>query len=262
MELFHNIWIIRIIWSIVIIIISLLLYKIVTDIIVRNMESDRFKILSGKKTKTYIKLTKSISRYIFIVGTFLILLDLFGVNISSVIAGVGVLGIVFGLAIQDWIKDIIRGSTILSDNYFAVGDIVKYKNIEGKVLILGLKTTKIEDIRTNNIISIANRNIDEIEVLSGKILVKIPLSYDVSIKKAEEVVQDIKERVMKYPNIQDCKYLGVSKLADSCIEYLLKITCNPLYKPQVERDTLRTILLTLEDYHLEVPYQQIDIHQK
>ena len=55
-------------------------------------------------------------------------------------AGLGILGVIFGLAIQDWLKDIIRGSSILSDNYFAVGDVVKYKDIEGKVLVIEIKT--------------------------------------------------------------------------------------------------------------------------
>ena len=76
------------------------------------------------------------------------------------LAGVGIVSVIIGLAIQDALKDIIRGFSILSEEYFSVGDVVTYGDITGKVLVLGLKTTKIKDISTENIISIANRNIE------------------------------------------------------------------------------------------------------
>lgn len=261
-DIINSPWIIKIIWSSITIIISIFLYKILLDGIIKRLENGTLKLLSNKKTKTYIRLIKNITRYIFIVSTILIILEIYGINISSIIAGVGVIGVIFGLAIQDWLKDIIRGSSILSDNYFSVGDVVKYKDIEGKVLLLGLKTTKIQDLKTNNIISIANRNIDEIQILSNIIHIKIPLPYELKIKNAEIVIEQIVEKTKKQSNINDCKYVGVTELADSCIKYLLRVTCNPQYKLQAERDTLKSILLVLEDNKISVPYNQIDVHQK
>ena len=192
----------------------------------------------------------------------MILLQINGVDVSSVLAGVGILGEVFGLAIQDWLKDIIRGSSILADNYFSVGDIVKYKDIEGKVLVIGLKTTKIQDLRTNNIISIANRNIEEVEVVSNVIYVNIPMPYEVNVEEAEKVIDDIILNVKNNEEVEDCKYKGVNELADSYIKYLREVKNNPLYKLQVKRDTLRTVLLVMEKHNIEVPYTQIDIHEK
>ena len=261
-ELISKPWVIKIIWTIVIIIVSVLLYKVLIGILVKSIDNNNSKIFSNKKAKTYIKLIKSISRYIFILLTILLLLQTYGINISSIIAGVGVLGVVFGLAIQDWLKDIIRGSSILSDNYFSVGDVVKYKNIEGKVLVIGLKTTKIQELKTSNILSIANRNIDEIEVVSNLIYVRIPMPYEVSVKKAEKAINDIVGLVKKCDKVDDCMYIGVTELADSSVQYLLKVVCNPNFKLQVGRDTLRSILLGLEKNNIEVPYNQIDIHQK
>ena len=205
---------------------------------------------------------RSIIRYIFIIVTVLIILQINGVNVGSVLAGVGILGVVLGLAIQDWLKDIIRGSSILSDNYFSVGDIVKYKNIEGKVLLIGLKTTKIQDLMTSNIVSIANRNIEEIEVVSNFVYVRIPMPYEISIEKAEKAINDIIEMVKQNNNVNECRYLGVTELADSSIQYLIEINCNQQFKLQVKRDALRTILLGLANNKIEVPYKQIDIHEK
>lgn len=261
-NIFQTLWHTRIIASIIIVIVSIVLYKSISYFLGKGEEKDRFNLFTGKKSKTYLKLTRSLIRYIFIAVTILILLQVNGIDVSSVLAGVGVLGVVFGLAIQDWLKDIIRGSSILSDNYFSVGDIVKYKDIEGKVLVIGLKTTKIQELKTGNIKSIANRNIEEIDVVSNLIYVNIPMSYDVPLEKAEKVIDDIVLSIKNNRNVTNCRYIGVSDLADSSINYSLEIACNQLYKLQVRRDALRTALVEMSNNGIEVPYTQIDIHQK
>ena len=258
----NNVKNIQIVNSIIIIFVSIVIYKGIMYFISISEKRAKLDIGNGKKRATYVKLVKSLIRYIFIIVTILILLQINGVDVSSVLAGVGILGVVFGLAIQDWLKDVIRGSSILTDNYFSVGDIVKYKEIEGKVIVIGLKTTKIQDLKTNNIISIANRNIEEVEVVSNVIYVNIPMPYEITVKKAEKVVEDIIIKINNNNNVEGCKYKGVNDFADSSIKYLLEINCNPLYKLQVKRDALRSILIGMEENNLKVPYTQIDIHEK
>ena len=252
----------RILKSVVVLLLSIIVYKWTIYILNRGEEKSKLKVFSSNKGKTYIKLIRSIVRYFFMVITVLIILQINNINVNSIIAGVGILGAVFGLAIQDWLKDIIRGSSIISDNYFSVGDVVKYKDIEGKVLVVGLKTTKIQDLSTSNIISIANRNIEEVQIVSKFIYVRVPMPYEVSVEKAEKAIYDIIELVKKNDNVNNCKYKGVTELASSCIEYLLEVDCNQQFKLQVRRDTLRSILIGLEDNNIEVPYTQIDIHNK
>ena len=261
-DLFENIIFMRTMNTLITLVISFLLYTWFSNVVIKRLENNELKVLSGKKTKTYLKLLRSITKYIFIVVTILLLLQIYGVNINSLLAGIGILSVVIGLAIQDFLKDIIRGSSIISDNYFSVGDVVKYKDIEGKVLTLGLKTTKIQDLKTSNIISIANRNIEEIQVVSDVIYVKIPMPYEVSVEKAEKAVEDIIEIVKSYDDIKDCIYKGVTELADSSVEYFIQVKCNPVNKLQVRRDTLRSILIGLAKNNIEVPYKQIDIHNK
>jgi len=257
--LFEKIWKMQFLNSLIIIILSIILYKMLTYFLEKSEEKNTF---SSKKGRTYLKLIKSIIRYVFAIITILIVLQLNGIDVSSVLTGVGILGVIFGLAIQDWLKDIIRGSSILSDNYFVVGDIVKYKDIEGKVLVIGLKTTKIQELKTGNILSIANRNIEEIEVVSKIIHIDIPMPYEVPLDKAEKAISDINSAIKKNDNVEDIRYIGVNDLADSSIKYLIEIICNPVYKLQVRRDALRSILDEMAKNNISVPYNQIDVHQK
>lgn len=247
----------NIIASVAIIIASIVLYKISTFIFNKSEKN-----LKNKKSKTYVKLIRSILRYFFVILTILILLQTNGVNVSSLLAGVGIAGAIIGLAVQDWLKDIIRGSTILSDSYFSVGDIVKYGDVEGKVIELGLKTTKIQILSTSNILSVANRNIELIEKVSNLIYVNIPMPYELDLKKAEKTVSSIIERVKSCDNVYNCVYRGVNELADSSIKYLIEIDCDNHKKLQVRRDANRCIIDILNKNGIPVPYTQIDVHSK
>ena len=258
MKLLEN----KIVISVIVLLISIIVYNALIKILERSEKKNRFNLQNGKKRKTYWKLIKNLIRYLFIIVTFFLILQVNGVNISSIIAGVGIFGVIFGFAIQDWLKDIFRGSSIISDNYFSVEDIVKYKEIEGKVLEIGLKTTKIEDLRTGNIISIANRNIEEIQVVSNLLYISIPMPYELPIENAEKIIENITSKIDENEKVMHCKYKGVNELADSSINYLIEISCDVINKLQIRRDALKTILLELENNNISVPYNQIDIHQK
>lgn len=252
----------KIIHSVIIIILSFLLYKLIMRFFLKSEQKSSIKKRLNNKSRTYIKLLKSIVRFIFITVTLLIVLQINGINVTSMLAGVGIASVVLGLAIQDALKDIIRGISIISDEYFSIGDVVTYNNITGKVISLDLKTTKIQDIATGNIVSIANRNIEQAEVVSNFLFVNIPMSYDIPVEKAEKIVNTISNKIKVLENIDDVEYKGVSELADSSIKYLLKITCSPENKLQVRRDAHKVILKIFEQNNISVPYNQIDVHQK
>ena len=260
-EFFKNTFDNNIVKTIIVIIVSFLIYQFIHIIINKTSKKDKMSKMS-KKGKTYIKLITSIIRYIFIIITILVVLQINGVDVSSMLAGLGILSVIIGLAVQDALKDIIRGISILSDSYFSVGDIVKYGDIEGKVLVIGLKSTKIQDISTSNIISIANRNIEQIEVVSDKIYINIPMPYEVSLDKAEKAVDDILDEINKDELVTSCRYLSVNKLDDSAILYLIEVCGNPEKKLQRKRNSLRIILDKLSKNGISVPYTQIDIHNK
>ena len=248
--------------SIVIIIVSIVIYNVLIFLITKISEKGTKKLLNTKKGKTYIKLVKSIIRYIFIIITLLVLLQANGIDVSSMLAGVGIISVIIGFAVQDALKDIIKGFDIISDSYYQVGDVIKYGDIEGKVISIGIKTTKVEDVRSFNLISISNRNIEQVEVVSHLINIDVPMPYELKVEDAESVIMDIVSLVKSLNNVEECEYRGVNDLADSSVKYQIKVYSKPLDKMQVRRDSLRCVLLGLEKNNIAVPYNQLDIHQK
>lgn len=261
-EIFNNLIQNRFVDSAIIIILSFLLYRIFHRIIKNAERASEANHLISNKSKTYFKLVISILRYVFIIVTILIVLQINSVDVSSMLAGVGIASVIIGLAVQDALKDIIRGMNLISDNYFSIGDYIKFGEVEGKVLEVGLRTTKVQDIKSGSVMSIANRNIEQAGVVTDWLYLSVPMPYEVPVERAEQVVAEIASAMNENDNVSECEYKGVSELEGSSVQYLLAIHTKAEFKLQVKRDTLRTILVTLEKHHIEVPYQQIDVHQK
>ena len=108
-----------------------------------NFNIKNNKGLDKRKT-TIISLIKNIIKYIIAIIILLMILNLYGVNTTSIIASLGAVSVVIGLAFQDIIKDFLAGVFIIFDNEYAVGDWVKINDFTGEVVSLGLKTTKIK----------------------------------------------------------------------------------------------------------------------
>ena len=254
-------WILNIVYTILVIVIGIIIYLIINNIITKKIESNGL-LFESKKTKTYLKMIRNILKYIFIIIIFLGVLRVNGINITSMVAGVGIVGIILGFAIQDVLKDFIKGMDIISDNYYEVGDVIKFGENTGKVLSVGMKTTKIEDIYTMNKVSISNRNIEIVEVVSHMINIDIPFPYELKVEKSEEVINDLIEDIKKIEDVENVEYRGINELDESSIKYQVKVFCPPARKPQIRRDALTMIMKGLEKHNISVPYNQLDIHTK
>lgn len=110
------------------------------------------------------------------VATGLILSE-FGLDVSALVASVGIVGIALGLGAQTLVKDVLNGLFILTEDQYAVGDTVTVANITGEVVEINPRRTVLRDgdgnVHTipNSAISVAtnrtaglNRLVVEIEV--------------------------------------------------------------------------------------------------
>ncbi|MBR3169066.1 mechanosensitive ion channel family protein [Candidatus Saccharibacteria bacterium] len=217
------------------------------------------KRVSDKRKRTYVRMLKSIICTVLVIILVLIILQFFGINVSSMLAGVGIVSIIVGFALQDALKDIIRGLEIISSNYYDIGDLIKFGDNLGQVQSITLRTTKIQDINTMNIVSIANRNIDKVEVDTGYIYLPVPLPYELKIEKADEIMKEIVKKLSKTDLITSADYQGLSKINTSSLDYQVVLTCEPMNRLQARRNALGVVVKTLEEYKISIPYTKIDI---
>lgn len=247
--------------SVAIIIIGGIIYflskRIIKKIITKNENNPKL----DKKKKTYLKLFNNILKYVLLIIVVILILQVNGINVSSIIASLGLISVIVGFALQDALKDIIMGINIVIDDYFSVGDVLKIGNVEGKVLEIGLKTTKMKDVNNENIFVISNRNISEALNISEQLDIDIPLPYEEKITRIEDVLDTMVEQISRLENVTKVEYKGLNEFADSAIYYKIRISCKPEFKPQVKRNANRIIKLELDKNNIDIPYQQIDVHQ-
>lgn len=252
----------KIFGSFLVIVITIILITIMNHIISKILIKGKtpFEI---KRRKTIIKLIQSTFKWILWVIALLTILSFYGVDTRSLITSLGVVGVALGLALQDTLKDVISGISLILENYLAVGDIVTFNDFTGEVLELNLRTTKIKKA-SGEVMIIANRNIDTIINSSQKksnIFIEIDTAYEEKNNKIEKVLRSVVEEAIKEELVlEDSAYLGINELGASSVKYMLNIHCDQNKKHVIRREMLKRIKEAYEKNKIKIPYNQIEVH--
>jgi len=88
----------------------------------------------------------------------IVILDNLGVNVTGLVAGLGIGGIAIGLAAQGIFSDLFAALSIIFDRPFRRGDGIRFDQLSGSVEQIGLKTTRIRSIDGEEVV-ISNTNL-------------------------------------------------------------------------------------------------------
>src|SRR3546814_18102603 len=115
--------------------------------------------------------------------------DLLGVNVTGLVAGLGVGGIAIGLAAQGIFADLFAALAIIFDRPFSKGGQVSYGDSSGTIEAIGLKSTRIRAY-TGELRIIANKNLLDKEILnvSGRDHIRLPFTIGVAYRSEERRV--------------------------------------------------------------------------
>ena len=200
----------------------------------------------------------SLIKYVIILIAAIAILQINGIDITALVASLGIAGAIGALAVQDFLKDVIMGIHITMDKFFVVGDIVKYGDTEGEVILLTLRTTKIRDTVNGHTHAISNRVITEVTVISKQNDIDVPLPYELPIKEVYDFFEGFcKEIVDSIEPVERCAMIGSQEYADSSIKYRVRFFCDPATRFQTRRDVLHKIYEGLEKQGWSVPYNRV-----
>lgn len=216
--------------------------------------------LDSRDRKNATNLLLNVIKTILIVIIALAVMQINGIKITSLVAGLGIFSAVVGLALQDLLKDVVMGVHIMSDDFFKIGDVVQYNGDEGIVTSFNLRTTKIRSIADNDLITICNRNISEITKSSDSLFLPVPIPYEEPVGRVQEAMDAIVERIRGIEGVAKCRNLGLTDFQDSDLVYTLAITCPPTVKLGVRRLSRQAVLDVFNSMDIAIPYPQMDIH--
>lgn len=247
--------------------ILLLILVIIACLIVAKMLRKAVRRANERNERfdeTLVPMVSSLLTYIVYAIGLIIVLDLLGINTTSIIAVLGAAGLAIGLALKDTLGNIAAGVMLILLRPFKKGDYIESGSYQGTVREVNFFNTILETFDGlyisapngavfNNSLKNFSRN--------GKrrMDVEVGISYGDSIDTAMEVLRKIaaeEKRFMAEPAPQ----VLVSSMGDSAVNLQLRAWAENANYWQTRFDVTKKVKEEIEKAGLSIPFPQTDVH--
>ena len=181
---------------------------------------------------------KGLKIVIIIIGIVAVL-ELWGIKVGPIIAGLGLLGVAVALGAQDLFKNLISGIMILMERRFKIGDVIHIAGeAEGIVEQIGFRSTLIRQF-DSNLVMVPNFKFSEQSVtnysrrINRRIRWIIGLEYRTTVEQLKNVRNQIKEFIDKDKNFKNddksyfsSSFVRIDSFSDSSIDMLVQCFTN------------------------------------
>ena len=192
--------------------------NLLLDIYARRLEQR-----DGSSGAVFLRPTSNAIKLLIAVAAVLVYLDKLGINITTVIAGLGVGGIAVALALQKPMEDVFGAITLYTQRPVRVGDFCRVGAETGTVEEISLRTTRIRTL-ANTVIAIPNARLasEPIDNISArnKILFRpnIRLRYDTTPEQLRQILAGVRALFESHEQIlQDNHRVRFINIADDAL---------------------------------------------
>jgi len=135
-----------IVWIIVLFFFGRTILKVIVKRLVRAVDDgdDTRNSQEEKRAKTLGHIIISTGNIIIYAVILLMVLTLFDVDITPILAGAGVIGLAIGFGAQSLVKDFVSGLFILVEDQYGIGDKIKVGSFEGRVIRITMRSTVLK----------------------------------------------------------------------------------------------------------------------
>ena len=217
------------------------------------------------RARSVLSIVSSILKYVAAIVILCWGLSILGVNVSTIVASVGILALILGFSAESLISDMVTGAFMIFENQYNVGDIVEVDGYRGTVTSIGLRTTCITDPGGNvkivnnsamkNILNRSDRPSRSISVIS----VPYGTDFEALERSIPALMTEIKNA---HPDVfkTDPVYLGVEQLADSgvVLKFVAEVDEANIFAGS--RVLNHDLLLGFKKLGVECPFPQVDVH--
>ena len=247
----------KIITAVIMLVVGYVFIKIITKAVAKFFD----KVDFDRGVETFIENAVKVILYIVLI---IIILSNLGVNVSGLLAGLGIMGIIVGFALQDTLGNLASGIFILFNKPFRVGDTVNIANFIGKVEKIGIASCEMTS-QDNIKITIPNKKIwgDVIQNYTGNKFRKlfnleVGVSYDSDIDKAIKIINSIlskDDRILKEPAPE----VVVKSLADSSVILAIRPAVKGNDYWPAYFDIIKSIKQEFDKSGIKIPFPQRDV---
>lgn len=225
-----------------------------------------FKSKRGR-TRTLVTVVSSLAKYLIMIIAFIWVLAIVGVNISTIFASIGIIALIVGFGAESLVADVVTGVFILFENQFNVGDIIEVNGYRGWVESIGVRTVSLRDtggnikiINNSDLKNVVNRSNQGSVAIS-----EVSVAYSTDLDHFETIVGAMLEKIRtKRPDVfvGGIEYLGVEELADSGVVLMFKAEVEEKDIFVGRRVLNKELKCAFEQAGIEIPFPQLDVHNK
>lgn len=197
-----------------------------------------------------------------------IILGLFGIQTTSIVAVLTSASLAAGLALQGSLANFAGGVLILALKPFVVGDYIieDTHGNEGTVMHISTVYTKLKTVDNKTIVipngTLANSSLTNLTQMEKRIVdLKIGVAYHTDLKKAKEVITEVimaeEARILDEPIKVFVSELGASEITIGC-----RIWVKTEDYWEAKWRLLENLKNALDEHQIEIPFQQIDVNLK
>ena len=219
------------------------------------------------RARSVLSILTSLLKYVAFIVILCWGLSIIGVNVSTIVASIGIVALVVGFSAESLIADVVSGAFMLFENQYNVGDIVEVNGFRGTVSKIGIRTTCITDTGQN--VKIVNnsemRNILNRSDNLSYAVSDIAVPYDTDFEKLEKESPSLMEEILEknkdlFKAAPD--YKGVQQLGDSgvLLRFVVNVNEKDIYTGT--RQLNHDLLLGFKKLGVECPFPQVDVHTK
>ncbi|MBQ6240003.1 MAG: mechanosensitive ion channel [Firmicutes bacterium] len=221
----------------------------------------------NSRAKTLLSIFGSILKYISAIIIICWGLTILGANVGTIVAGVGIIALIIGFGAESLIADMVTGVFMLFENQYNVGDYIEVGGFRGKVTNIGIRTTSLEDAGGN--VKIINNsmmtNLLNRSDHSSRAVSTIGIPYETDLEALEARIPDMMKGILERHSdvlLAEPVYLGVDALADSSVnlKFVAEVEDKDIFS--AARVLNRELFLEFRKAGVEVPFPQVDVHQK
>lgn len=251
-------WGLKVVGALVVLIVGLIVAKSIRNGIRRGMAK------SKRIDQALTPFISGIVYYLLLAALLIAVLQMFGVQTTSLIALLGAAGLAVGLALQGTLSNFAAGVMLLVFRPFKAGDFVEAGGTAGSVKEVGIFSTtlatpdNVKIVMPNSAVyGQTIKNYTANDTRRNDLVVGI--SYNDDIGKARDVIVKVlnaDERVLKDP----APVVAVSELGDSSVNLVVRPWCKKEDYWDVRFDLTRKIKEEIEAAGCSIPYPQNDVH--
>ncbi len=197
--------------------------------VISALLAEKAELTDSRVDDVLVPMVRRTLKIFIAVGGIIFIADNLNIDVTGLLAGLGLGGLAFALAAKDLVQNFFGSVTVLMDRTFTVGDWIIVDAIEGTVEHMGFRSTRIRTFY-NSLVTVPNSRFITAEVDNmgarryRRYKQKFGLTYDTPPEKIEAFCEGLREIVRQHPYMRkDYFQIWFNDLGASALEILIYV---------------------------------------